>query len=74
MVSHKVLASSAVFTTALFALSGASAPIDTGGTLRAFGALATAVIFLLIASNLRRQAIARTNRRHLAAPGPTRTT
>jgi hypothetical protein len=72
MVLHKSLASSVVFTTALFALSGTSAPIDTGGTLRAFGALATAAIFLLIASDMRRRTTARADRRHLG-PGPTRT-
>lgn len=66
VIIYKVLASSAVFTAAFFALSGASAPIDTGGTLWAFGALATAAIFLLIASDVRRRATAGADRRHLA--------
>jgi hypothetical protein len=66
VVLYKALASSAVFTTAFFALSGASAPIDTDGTLRAFGALATAAIFPLIAKDVRRWATARADRGHLA--------
>jgi hypothetical protein len=66
VVIYKALASSAVFTTAVFALSGASAPVDTGGTLRAVGALATAAVFLLIASDMRRRATARASRYHLA--------
>jgi hypothetical protein len=66
VVIFKVLASSTVFTTAFFALSGASAPIDTGGTLQALGALATAAIFLFIAGVARRRATAMADRRHLA--------